>query len=79
MSNKKAEYSAKKAIQAVARQHGVSVETVCHEIEVAIAAARENTDPKVQEFWNSVPRKGETLTPEEVIAYIAGMGRGIVH
>lgn len=79
MSNKKAEHSAKKAIKAVASKNGISVETVRHELEVAIAAARENTDPKVQAFWNSVPHKGETLTPEEVIAYIAGMGRGIMH
>ncbi|MPM81692.1 hypothetical protein SDC9_128749 [bioreactor metagenome] len=72
MNNKKSEHSAEKAIRAVASKHGIGVETVRYEIEVAFATARENTDPKVQEFWNSVPRKGKTLTPEEVIAYVAG-------
>lgn len=76
MNKRKAKQSARNALAVVAKKNGVSLETVKREIEVAIAAARENNDPIVQAFWNSIPHKGKTLTPEEVIAYIAGMGRG---
>lgn len=79
MSYKKAELSAQKSLEAVAKMNGVSVEAVKQEIELAIAVARENSDPKVQAFWSSVPHKGKAPTPEEVIAYIAAMGRGIKH
>jgi hypothetical protein len=79
MSYKKAELSAKKSLEDVARKNGVSVDEVKSEIELAIAIARENSDPKVQAFWNSVPSKGKVPTPEEVIAYIAEMGHGITH
>lgn len=79
MSYKKADLSAQKSLEAVAKMNGVSVETVKQEIELAIAVASENSDPKVQAFWNSVPRKGKVPTPEEVIAYIAEMGHRITH
>ena len=79
MSYKKAELSAKKSLETVAKKNGVSVETVKQEINYAIAVARENSDPKVQAFWNSIPRKGKAPTPEEVIAYIAEMEHGIKH
>jgi len=64
---------AKKALKQLAKREGVSVETVRHEIEIAIAAARKSTDPKARAFWKSVPRKGEYPTPEEVIVHLAGM------
>lgn len=74
MSNKKTEHSAEKAIEAVASKNGISVEAVYNEIEVAIAVARKSANPKVQAFWDSVPRRGKIPTPEEVITYIADMG-----
>lgn len=49
------------------------MDTVRYEIEIAIFAASNCTDPKVQAFWESVPRKGERPTPEEVIVYLADM------
>lgn len=79
MSYKKAKLSAQKSLEAVARKNGVSVEEVNREIEFAITIARENTDPNIQAFWNSVPHKNKALTPEEVIAYIAEIGRGMKH
>lgn len=66
---------AKNALKQLAKQEGVSVETVRHEIEIAIAEARKSTDPKAQAFWKTVPRKGEYPTPEEVIVHLAGMTR----
>lgn len=79
MSYKKAEFSAQKSLEAVARKKGVSVEEVKREIEFVITIARENPDPKIQAFWNSVPHKDKVPTPEEVIAYIAEIGREIKH
>lgn len=79
MSNRKAEQSAKKAIVAVAKKNRVSAEEVKREIDLAIAAARKNPDPNIQAFWNSIPCKGRFPTSEEVIAYIAEIGRGITN
>ena len=64
---------AERALKQLAKKEGVSVETVRHEIEIAISAARKSTDPKAQNFWKSVPRKGEYPTPEEVIVHLAAM------
>jgi hypothetical protein len=66
-------YKAERALEQIAKKNHVSVATVRHEIEIAIAAASKNTDPKIQAFWKSVPHKREYPTPEEVIAYIADM------
>jgi len=63
----------KGALQKIAETEGVSVNEVRREIELAIMAARENPDPKVQAFWRSIPYKGDNPTPEEVIAHIAGI------
>lgn len=67
MDTKKAEI----ALEIIAKRNGVSVDEVRHEIEFAIFYARDSKDPKAQEFWKSLPHKGEFPTPEEVITYIA--------
>lgn len=67
MNTKKAE----KALKKIAKRDGVSVRAVKREIEIAVAAARDNPDPKSQAFWKSIPCKGERPTPEEVITYLA--------
>jgi len=72
MNIKKAE----KALQQLAKKEGISVEAVRREIELAIAAARESSDPAAQAFWKSVPHKGEYPTPEEVIVHIAKKVKG---
>jgi len=64
---------AEKALRQIAAKEGVSVEEVRREIEIAINAAQENSDPNIQAFWEHIPRKGERPTPEEVIVYIASM------
>jgi len=65
----------KKAFQKIAKEQGVSVETVRHEIDFAITAAQENPDPQIKAFWQSIPRKGEKVTPEDVIAHIVGIAK----
>ena len=64
---------AKKALNKLAKQKGISEEAVHREIEIAIAEAIKSPEPQAQSFWKSIPRKGEQPTPEEVIAYIADM------
>jgi len=61
------------ALQEIAEKEGVSVAEVRQEMGFAITAARENPDPMIQALWQSVPRKGDEPTPEEVIAYIASI------
>ena len=62
-------------LKKVADKHGVSVEEVRRDIEAASIMAKENSDEKIQAFWNSIPSKGDKPTPEEVVAYIAGIAK----
>ena len=61
------------ALKQPARKKGISVDTVRYEIEIAINSGFNSTAPQAQAFWNSIPRKGERPTPEEVIVHIAKM------
>ena len=77
MKNRRGKPSARDALEAVARQQGLSVDEVRSAIEEAIAAAHESSDPQARAFWSAVPRKGGIPTAEEVIAFIAAMGKNI--
>jgi hypothetical protein len=46
------------------------VEEVRREIEAAIQAGFNNPDPKVQEQWAEIPRRGDIPTPDELITYV---------
>lgn len=65
---------AQKAIEAIALQNGISVTQVRAEITKAITEAMENTknDPLAKKHWQSISRTNGVITPEELIAYIAG-------
>ena len=62
----------KHALEKVAKRNGVSLETVKQEIDLAIDQALETSDPKIKEFWDSIPKAGEKVTPEELVAYLSG-------
>jgi len=62
--------NAQKALQQLAKEQGLSVETVRREIESAIRSAQSNPSPQVQAFWKSIPCKNELPTPEEALTYI---------
>ncbi|TEB05603.1 hypothetical protein Psch_02644 [Pelotomaculum schinkii] len=64
---------AKRALKKLAKQKGISEKEVRREIEIAIEEAMKSPELQAQAFWKSIPHKGEQLTPEEVIAYIADM------
>ena len=69
MNNKKMQRLLKK----IAKKHGVSVEDVRRDIDLAASMAKENPDEKIQAFWDSIPSKGDKPTPEEVLAHITSI------
>lgn len=68
---------AKKAIQQIARRHGVTPEQVRRDIQQAIDAAFDQTaDDLAARRIRQIPRKGDRPTPEEVIEYLSRQARG---
>jgi hypothetical protein len=43
-------------------------------IRLAMIAAMCNPDPAVQKRWREIPHTGDTITPEDLITYIAKQG-----
>ena len=66
---------ARKALEAVAAQNGVPLETVIREIEQTIQIAAASPDERVRARWASIPRSGDTPPPEELISYLAAQLR----
>lgn len=64
--------SAQRALIAIARREGTTVEAVRKNIQIAMIAGMASPDPAVQAEWRRIPCAGEVLTPEEVIAFYAG-------
>lgn len=62
--------NARKALEAVAKQNGVPLETVIREIELTIQTAMASPDPAVRSRWANIPRSGNTPTPEELVMYL---------
>lgn len=61
-----------KVIKKVAKVHGVSVKEVREEMQKAIRAGRESSDPNAQAMWNRLFPDGKEPTPEELIRVLAG-------
>lgn len=55
----------------IALKNGVSVAEVRKEIQAALDEGMKNPDPKVQAYWNSIPRKGDKPTLQEVITHLS--------
>ena len=64
---------AQAALMKVAKNNGVSLDTVRSEISIAIKEAMTSGDAHAKALWANCPRSGEFPTPEEAIAYISGM------
>lgn len=60
-----------KIIKQIAKQHHTTSEHVQREMEAAMKEAKRNKDPAVQARWKAIPHKGEEVTLEEFINYIA--------
>lgn len=55
----------------IAEQEGISVSEVRHEIQLAIDEAMNCPDPKIRDFWQSIPKKGKKLSPEEAVLFLS--------
>lgn len=60
-----------RVMERVAREEGVSVETVRKEIDEAMRIGMQSSDPAVQAKWKEIPCEGERPTPEELLVFIA--------
>lgn len=58
-------------LETIAQKEGISPKKVRDEIALAISLAQKSTDPKIQNFWNSIPCEGTSPTVEETIDYLA--------
>ena len=66
---------AQAALMKVAEKEGVSLETVCNEIGIAIKEAMANGDAHAKALWANCPHIGENPTPEETIVYLSKLLR----
>jgi len=60
-----------KVLAEIAQKNGVSVAEVRREIQAALDEGMKNPNPNVQAYWNSIPRRGEKPTINEVITCIS--------
>ena len=66
-------------IRRIAKQEGVSEQTVLDEMQKAIDAGYNNPDPSVQAYWASMPFDGKP-SPQELILYLANkVQNGTLH
>ena len=68
---KRRNIDAEAALREVARKNHTTLEEVRKEIRLAMIAAMCDPDPAVQKRWREIPHTGDTITPEDLITYIA--------
>ena len=61
---------ARRALKAVAKQEGISLDKIRSEIMCAINEAMQSEDTAIQSRWENIPHKGKAPTPEEFITYV---------
>lgn len=54
----------------IAQEEETTVEEVRANIEAALAAGKESTDPEIQARWAAVPHEGDQPTLNEILTYI---------
>ena len=59
-------------LKRVAKAHGVTEKEVRDEMQKAIRAGRESSDPNAKAMWNKLFPDGKEPTPEEFIRVLAG-------
>lgn len=59
------------AIRETARRNHVSEKEVREEMELCIRLGQTSPDPAVRARWDAIPRRGKTLTVEELVDYLA--------
>lgn len=58
-------------IKEIAKKEGISPETVYDEMQKAIDAGFDSTDPQVRAAWSGIHFEGSRPKPEDVVAYCA--------
>lgn len=58
-------------IRQIAKEHNASPEHIRLEMEKAMMKAKKTTNPRAKALWDSIPRKGNDVTLEELVEYIA--------
>lgn len=58
------------ALQQVADENAISLETVMEEIDCVIEIGIQSSDPCVQRRWAKIPRSGERPTAVELMQYL---------
>lgn len=68
-SSKSRREQAKDALKTVAQREGKSVREVREAIRDAIRCGMEDPDPNVRKLWDSIPRTGDAVEPEDLIVW----------
>lgn len=58
-------------LEQIARDNHTTKQHVRQEMQLAMDLAMKSPDPIIQARWASIPKKGEQLTLEEFVAYMA--------
>lgn len=57
-------------LRTIAEKEGITEKEVRSEIAYAVSLALKSSDPKIQNFWKTVPCEGDSPTVEEIIDFI---------
>jgi len=61
----------KKALRKLAKKHGLPVDEISRDIDIAIKEAQAHPDIAVQSRWADIPSKDPMPTSEETMKYLA--------
>ncbi|MBE6980948.1 MAG: hypothetical protein E7437_01350 [Ruminococcaceae bacterium] len=59
-------------LSVLAQKYDLTPQQIYRSMEIAIESAQSSSDPAIQKKWSSIPHKGKTVTPEDLISYIIG-------
>ncbi len=66
--------SNRKILKEIAKENGISLAELKHEMQVALDYAYQNpaNSVAIKTYQNCVPRKGKVPTPEEFLSFVSG-------
>ena len=60
-----------KELAQVAEAYQVTPGVMLQKMEHILREGQQSRDPQVQSLWAAIPRSGSTLTPEDLVSYLA--------
>lgn len=60
----------KKALQDISRSEALSENDIRQKIRLAVSLALKSKDPKLKNFWTSIPCKSDSPTIDEITDYL---------